>query len=94
MRPIDYDHLQGMSCIDIMRLGQRNWGSILEPRDLPGFAWPEGYMKNNELISGLKQIDGLLRCSATTVGAVIGTHVHDIALNANPTVFLWDDEDK
>lgn len=90
MRPVDYDHLQGMSCIDIMRIGKRNWDKLLMPRDLPQFTWPEGYFDKNEPILELKQIDGLSRCTATTVGAVIGTHVHDIRLNEAPTVFLWD----
>ncbi|MFZ5855822.1 MAG: LPO_1073/Vpar_1526 family protein [Chloroflexota bacterium] len=90
MRPIDYDHLQGMSCIDVMRIGQRDWHSLLKPRDLPKFAWPEGFFEKDELILELKKIDGLLKCATTTVGAVIGTHVHDIKSNANPTVFLWD----
>ncbi len=91
MRPIDYDHLQGMSCIDVMRLGHGNWGQLLKPRDLPQFKWAEGYLKKNELILELKKIDGLLKCTPTTIGAVIGTHVHDIRLNEDPTVFLWDE---
>src|SRR6266511_444215 len=90
MRPIDYDHLQGMSCIDVMRVGQRNWNKLLMPRDLLNFSWPDGYLEKNELILELKKIDGLLKCTTTTVGAVIGTHVHDIKANATPTVFMWD----
>jgi hypothetical protein len=93
MRSVDYDHLQGMSCIDVMRIGQRNWKQMLKPRDLPQFAWPEGYLEKTELIVELKKIDGLLKCSTTTVGSVIGTHVHDIKLNAKPTVFLWDESE-
>jgi hypothetical protein len=63
------------------------------PRDIPQFTWPEGYLEESELILELKQVDNLLRCTATTVGAVIGTHVHDIKLDAIPTVFLWDNSD-
>lgn len=93
MRDVDYDHLQGMSCIDIMRVGRRNWNALFNPRDLPKFTWPEGYLDNNESIRELKQIDGLARCTPTTVGSVIGTHVHDIRLNSTPTIFMWDKED-
>ena len=93
VRSVDYDHLQGMSCIDIMRIGQRDLSKLLMPRDLPQFTWPEGYFDKNEIIVELKQIDGLLKCSPTTVGSVIGTHVHDIKLNEKPTVFLWDESD-
>ena len=93
VRSVDYDHLQGMSCIDIMRIGQRDLSKLLMPRELPQFTWPEGYFDKNEIIVELKQIDGLLKCSPTTVGSVIGTHVHDIKLNEKPTVFLWDESD-
>jgi hypothetical protein len=90
MRPIDFEHLQGMSCIDVARVGQRDWDFLLKPRNLPRFAWPENYLQNNELIGKLKKIGGLLQCTPSTVGAVIGTHVHDIKLNTMATVFLWD----
>lgn len=91
MRPIDYDHLQGMSCIDITRVGKRDLQKLLLPRDLPNFTWTEGFFEKNELILELKKIDGLLTCAPTSVGSVIGTHVHDIKTNEKPTIFLWDE---
>jgi hypothetical protein len=90
MHPVDYSHLQGMSCIDVMQLGQREWTTLLMPRNFPKFVWPEKYFENNELMRKLTIIDGILKSTPTTVGAVIGTHVHDIKQNTIPTVFLWD----
>jgi hypothetical protein len=82
-----------MSCIDIERVGQRTWDQVFRRRTNPTISLPENYIENNEKIRELKKIDGLLRCTPTTVGAVIGTHVHDIKLNKNPTIFKWDDEE-
>jgi hypothetical protein len=91
MRPIDFDHLQGMSCIDVIRVGKRDLKKLLLPRDLPKFTWTEGFFDNNELMLELKTIDGLLICNPTTIGSVIGTHVHNIRTSQTPTVFLWDE---
>jgi hypothetical protein len=76
-----------------MRIGQRNWDQVFQPRTNPAITLPENYIENNEKIRELKKIDGLVRCNPTTVGSVIGTHVHDIKLNQNPTIFKWDDDE-
>jgi hypothetical protein len=90
LRSVDFAHMQAMSCIDFLHIGASDFTKILLPRDLPNFTWPEGFFDNNELMVELKKIDGLLYCTATTVGALIGTHVHDIRTNKPPTIVSWD----
>jgi hypothetical protein len=91
MRPIDYAHLQGMSCIDFLSIGRSDLSKLLFPKYFPNFTWPEGFFNNNELLVELDKIEGLYSCTLTTVGSLIGAHVHDIKLNIAPTIFEWDE---
>lgn len=93
MRQIDYDHLKGMSCVTGEYSSRMNLEGILTPKGLPKFTWPKEHSRKNNLILELKQIDGIWWCHTTTVGAIIGVHVHDIRQNKKPTTITWDDSD-
>jgi hypothetical protein len=94
IRNIDINHLRGMSCLDTLQLSSRSWEQMLKPDNLPQFTWPDGFLDNDECIQELRQIKPLQRSVLSTVGVVIGTHVHDLKTNKRPTVFLWEEEHK
>ncbi len=94
MRSVDIDHLRGMSCIDYIGFRRIDFAQALQPDFFPGFIWPEGYLEKSEMICDLKKVVGSGQCSLTTIGSVIGTYVHDIKTNSDPTEFDWEEEPK
>lgn len=88
---LGYLHLVSMSCITYDQIIHRPLGPNLIPRNFPDFSWPEDYFEREPLMIELKEVmdEGLAHCLPTTVGQVIGTHVHDIKSASVPTIFQW-----
>lgn len=94
MKRYDYSHLESMSCLTFNSLVGRSLEAVLTPDNLPLFTWPEKFFAFDQEILNLREVfnDGLERCTFTTVGSLIGTHIHDLKLKAPPTRFTWDEE--